>query len=60
MFGLGVSELLIILVIVLVVFGAKRLPQLGAGVGGMIQGFRQAVRGDDQLPPGPRDSDRAR
>jgi len=58
MFGLGVSELLIILAIVVLVFGAKRLPQLGAGFGGMINGFRKAVRGGDELPPGPRDGDR--
>ena len=56
MFGLGVSELLIILAIVVLIFGAKRLPQLGAGFGGMLHGFRKAVGGGEELTPGPRDS----
>jgi sec-independent protein translocase protein TatA len=44
MFGLGVSELLIILVIVIVIFGASRLPQIGEGVGKGIRNFRAALR----------------
>ncbi len=42
MFGLGVPELLIILVIVVVIFGATRLPQIGKGLGEGIRNFRQA------------------
>lgn len=43
MFGLGMPELLIILVIVIVIFGASRLPQLGEGLGKAIKGFKKGV-----------------
>jgi sec-independent protein translocase protein TatA len=44
MFGLGIPELLIILVIVVVIFGATRLPQIGEGLGKGIKNFRAATR----------------
>lgn len=43
MFGLGLQELIIILIIVLIVFGAKRLPEIGAGIGKGIRNFRDAT-----------------
>lgn len=43
MFGLGMPELIIILVIVLVIFGANRLPQLGEGLGKAIKGFKKGI-----------------
>ena len=48
MFGLGMPELIIILVIVVLIFGAGRLPEIGAGLGKGIKNFRQATRGDDE------------
>jgi len=47
MFGLGVQELLIILVIVVVIFGASRLPQLGEGLGKAISNFKKSVKQKD-------------
>ncbi len=47
MFGLGIGELLIILVIVLVVFGAGKLPEIGAGIGKGIQNFRKSVKTEE-------------
>lgn len=48
MFGLGTTELIVILVIVMIVFGASRLPALGRGLGEGMRGFRDALRGDDK------------
>jgi sec-independent protein translocase protein TatA len=47
MFGLGVPELLIILVIIIAVFGASRLSGIGGALGGSIREFKKAVRDDD-------------
>lgn len=43
MFGLGMPELIVILIIVLVIFGASRLPQLGEGLGKAIKGFKKGL-----------------
>jgi sec-independent protein translocase protein TatA len=44
MFGLGTTELLVIAVIVLLLFGSKRLPDIGKGLGGAIREFRQVKK----------------
>jgi len=49
MFGLGMGEMLIILAVVILIFGAKKLPQIGAGLGQGIQNFRKAVKGKDEI-----------
>jgi len=43
MFGMGFGELVLILLIVVVVFGATKLPQLGDGLGRAIKNFKRAV-----------------
>jgi sec-independent protein translocase protein TatA len=56
MFGLGMGELLVILVIVLVIFGAGKLPELGEGLGKGIRNFRKATTEPDSIdvtPPNP-------
>jgi sec-independent protein translocase protein TatA len=44
MFGLGMWELIIILSIVVMLFGAKRLPMIGEGLGSMITNFKKATK----------------
>jgi len=50
MFGLGITELLVILVIVVVIFGPGKLPQLGQALGSSITNFKKARLGDDDPP----------
>ncbi|MGZ8901833.1 MAG: twin-arginine translocase TatA/TatE family subunit [Limisphaerales bacterium] len=47
MFGFGLQELLVILVIALVVFGPSKLPQIGSGLGKAIRDFKKGVSGDE-------------
>lgn len=49
MAGLGVPELLLILVILIVLFGASRITGLGKALGGSVSEFRRAVKEDDAL-----------
>ena len=56
--GLGISELLIILVIILIIFGAGKLPELGDGIGRGIKNFRKAVKPEEiDVTPRPEDRD---
>jgi len=45
----GMGELLIILLIVMVVFGASKLPMIGHGLGSAIKNFKRAAAGDDEI-----------
>jgi sec-independent protein translocase protein TatA len=47
MFGLGMQELLIVLVIVFILFGAKRLPEMGKGIGEGIKNFKKSMKEED-------------
>jgi len=48
MFGLGTTELILILIIVIVLFGAKRLPLVGAGLAKGIKSFRSNIADDSK------------
>jgi sec-independent protein translocase protein TatA len=47
--GLGLQELLIILVIVIVLFGARRIPEIMRGLGQGVHGFKKGIRGEDDV-----------
>ena len=53
---LGIPELVIILVIVILIFGANRLPEIGRGIGKGIRNFKDANKNDKD---GPKDGDTA-
>ncbi|MDA8427915.1 MAG: twin-arginine translocase TatA/TatE family subunit [Geobacteraceae bacterium] len=57
MFGFGMPELIIILVIVLVVFGAGRLPEIGGALGKSIRNFKKASDGKDEIEITPKSGD---
>lgn len=50
---IGPTELIIVLVIVLLLFGAKRLPELGRSLGGGMREFKDSVTGKDDEPAAP-------
>jgi sec-independent protein translocase protein TatA len=47
MFGLGAQELIIILIIIIVLFGSTRIPQIGKGLGEGIKNFKKGLRQDE-------------
>jgi len=51
MFGLSIWELLVVLAIVVLLFGPKRLKTLGSDLGNAIKGFRKAVKEEESEPP---------
>ena len=57
MFGLGIGELFVILVIVMIIFGAGKLPEIGEGLGRGIRNFRKAVKAPDEIDITPKKDD---
>lgn len=49
MFSIGPNQILLILLIVLVIFGAKKLPEIGSGLGRAIKNFRKATTEPDEI-----------
>ena len=54
MFGLSMQELLVIMIIVVVLFGATRLPEIGKGIGQAIKNFKKGVSEPDEIDVTPK------
>ena len=55
MFGLGMPELIVIMVIVVLIFGAGKLPEIGGALGKGIKGFKKSMREPDEIDVTPKD-----
>lgn len=49
MFGIGTTEILILMGIAVLIFGARRLPELGSGMGKAIKNFKAGISGKDEI-----------
>ncbi|MCK5422921.1 MAG: twin-arginine translocase TatA/TatE family subunit [Deltaproteobacteria bacterium] len=56
--GIGMPEMLVVLVIVLVIFGAGKLPEIGKGLGKGIRNFRKATSGMDEIDVTPKENEK--
>lgn len=56
MLGLGMQELVVILIIILVLFGATRLPEIGKGIGQAIRNFKKATSEPEEIDVTPKKS----
>jgi sec-independent protein translocase protein TatA len=54
MFGIGMPELIVILVIILIIFGAGKLPQIGEGLGKGIRNFKKATKDKEEIDVTPK------
>lgn len=59
MFGIGMPELIIILVIILVIFGAGKLPEIGRGIGEAIRNFRKSSTEPQEIDVTPKKEEKS-
>lgn len=56
--GLGVQELLVIFLILVLLFGASKLPQIGRGIGEGIRNFKSGIKDDEEAQKGIREEEK--
>jgi len=56
--GIGMPEMIVVLVIVLIIFGAGKLPEIGKGLGKGIRNFRKATSGTDEIDVTPKENEK--
>ncbi len=56
MFGIGMPELIVILVVILIIFGVGKLPEIGAGLGKAIKGFKRGMSEPDEIDVTPQET----
>jgi sec-independent protein translocase protein TatA len=54
MFGLGIPELIIIMVIVMIIFGAGKLPEIGGAIGKGIKSFKKSIKEPEEIDVTPK------
>ncbi|GAB6059740.1 twin-arginine translocase TatA/TatE family subunit [Desulfonatronum parangueonense] len=59
MFGIGMTELIVVLVIILVIFGANKLPEIGSGMGRAIKNFKKATTEPEEIEVSSKDKESA-
>jgi len=57
MFGLGTTEMLLLLLLVLIVFGAGKLPEIGSALGKGLRNFKKSFKESDEIDITPKDDD---
>lgn len=55
MFGLGMPELIVIMVIAVIIFGAGKLPEIGGAIGKSIKSFKKSIKEPDETDVTPKD-----
>jgi len=53
-YGIGITELLIILAIIILIFGVGKLPEIGSGIGKAVKGFKKSLKGEDEIDVTPK------
>ncbi len=54
MFGMGITELIIILFVIILIFGIGKLPEIGGGIGKAIKNFKKSLKGEDEIDVTPK------
>lgn len=57
MFGMGITELIIILFVIILIFGIGKLPEIGGGIGKAIKNFKKSLKGEDEIDVTPKKQD---